>query len=86
MPEYIYNSVAVWKPKDKKELKGVIKATVEFYGNEVNLNWIDVSEITDMRDMFCESEFNGDISKWDVSNVTDMRSMFQCSEFNDDIS
>ena len=49
LPEYIYNSVAVWKPKNSKELKNVIEVAVEVYGNEVNLNWIDVSEITNMR-------------------------------------
>ena len=26
--------------------------------------------------MFCDSKFNGDISKWDVSNVVDMSYMF----------
>ena len=86
LPEYIYNSVAVWKTEDKEELKSVIKTAIKVYGNEVNLNWIDVSEITDMRDMFQFSEFNGDISKWDVSNVTDMKYMFFSSEFNGNIS
>ena len=86
LPEYIYNSEAVWKPKDSEELKFVIKTTIEICGKEVNLNWIDVSEITDMSKLFYESEFNGDISQWDVSNVTDMYRMFQYSEFNDDIS
>ena len=86
LPEYIYNSVAVWKPKDSKELKDVIKGAIKVYGKKVNLNWIDVSEITDMRNMFFRSDFNGDISQWDVSNVTDMSWMFQQSKFNSDIS
>ena len=76
LPEYIYNSIAIWKPENKEQLNKVINKAIRVYGNEVNLNWIDVSEITDMRDMFQFSEFNGDISKWDVSNVTDMKYMF----------
>ena len=87
LPEYIYNSVAVWKPKNSEELKDVIEGAIRVYGNEVNLNWIDVSEFTDMSEMFYNSEeFNGDISQWDVSNVTNMRGMFWRSEFNGDIS
>ena len=59
---------------------------VETFGNEANLNWIDTSNVTDMKDLFLESAFNGDISKWDVSNVVTMESMFQWSVFNGDIS
>ena len=36
--------------------------------------------------MFCDSEFNGDISQWDVSSVTEMGHMFYKSEFNGDIT
>ena len=36
----------------------------------------DVSNVTNMEDMFFRSEFNGDILNWDVSNVTNMASMF----------
>ena len=97
LPGYIYNSIAVWKPKNQYDLKTVIDISIGIYGNEVNLNWIDVSEITDMHSMFAGSEFNGDISKWNVSNVTDisqwdvsnvtsMFEMFHSSKFNRDIS
>ena len=37
-----------------------------------NISEWDVSNVKNMRDMFCRSEFtgeNGDISKWDVSNA-----------------
>ena len=39
-----------------------------------------------MDEMFYESEFNRDISKWDVSNVRNMNEMFKKSKFNGDIS
>ena len=47
-------------------------------------NW-DVSNVTNMVDMFSQSSFNQDISSWDVGNVTDMLGMFQGSSFNQDI-
>ncbi len=82
----INKDVAVWKPENFEELKDVIEAAIEVYRNKVNLNWIDVSEITDMSELFYRSEFNGDISKWNVSNVTNMYRMFCYSKFNGDIS
>lgn len=37
--------------------------------------------------MFCQSNFNNDISKWNVSNVRNMYGMFEeATEFNQDIS
>ena len=74
-------------PKTKEELQDIIKKRIKAEGNEVNLNNIDVSKITDMSNLFSMSDFNGDISKWDVSNVTDMNEMFyRCKAFNQDIS
>ena len=70
--------------KDDKELRVAVKLWVsneqealEKYGDISNWN---VSNVTDMSDMFNDTEFNGDISKWDVSNVTDMSDMFINSE------
>ncbi len=53
-----------------------------------DLTKLDVSKVTDMRDMFaCAYAFNQDISNWDVSKVTDMRDMFYSAKsFNQDIS
>jgi len=74
-----------YKVKDKKELEELIKLA-ESIDIHMDLNWLDVSNVTDMSFMFYDSKFNGDISKWDVSNVTNMDYMFQDSKFNGDIS
>ena len=74
-------------PETKKELREIIENRIENEGNEVDLNDIDVSKITDMSNLFEYLDFNGDISGWDVSNVTNMRAMFyECEAFNQDIS
>ena len=56
-------------------------------GNTGNFNHIDVSEVTNMKDLFKDKRnFNGDISKWNVSKVTNMNSMFLSAvAFNQDI-
>ena len=74
-------------PETNKELKDIIKQRIKQDGNEVDLNDIDVSKITDMSYLFKGTDFKGDISSWDISNVTDMQGMFyRCEAFNQDIS
>ena len=92
--EYIQEKLIIKKnkykyfPQTKEELKDIIKHRIEKEGNNVDLNDIDVSKITDMSGLFRGfDDFNGDISNWDVSNVTDMSYMFAwCEDFNQDIS
>jgi len=67
-------------------IEQIVKQEIERLGNNADLNHIDVSEVTDMRQVFFQSHFNGDISQWDVSNVEKMNLMFDGSEFNGDIS
>ena len=80
------NFIGIYKVSDHNELKELIEYFTEQFGDKCNLNWIDVSNVTNMDDMFNESQFNGDISQWDVSNVTNMSGMFMYSKFNGDIS
>jgi len=47
-------------------------------------NW-DVSSVTDMKEMFCGSNYNKPLFHWDVSNVKNMNSMFMNSVFNQNI-
>ncbi len=78
----------------KEQLHNIVRFEVANQGSSVDLNYLDVSLVTDMSDLFAEDHFlmednfsfNGDISKWNVGNVTDMSGMFQGSSFNGDIS
>ena len=76
-------------PKDKTELREILRKLMKERGETGNYNDIDVSEINDMSELFNfmdMAKFNGNISKWDVSNVTNMRSMFANTTFEGDIS
>ena len=63
-------------PQTKEELREIIKQRIKNEGNEVDLNDIDVSNITNMSNLFERTNFNGDISKWDVSQVKRHNSIF----------
>ena len=79
------NLTGICKVTDN-ELKDVIEYCTAKFGNTCFLNWLDVSDVHNMGEIFNSSDFNGDISKWDVSNVTDMSWMFRKSVFTGDIS
>ena len=73
--------------KDKEHLKELIGKAIKEKGPNCDLNFIDVSRVTDMSSLFHDTVFNGDISKWDVSNVTNMSGMFfKAWRFDGDIS
>ena len=74
------------QPQSKQQLKNIIYETIKEQGPNCDLNFIDVSKITDMSFLFDGSKFNGDISKWNVSKVEYMDSMFAYSKFNGNIS
>ena len=79
-------------PCNKRELINMIEKAIIDNGKNCSLNHIDVSNITDMSNLFRFNRarfFDGDISKWNVSNVADMSEMFKDSQFtgiNSDIS
>lgn len=75
-----------YKAKNGGELENLIRTSMKVWGSRCDLNWIDVSDITDMSELFYNIPFNGDISRWNVSNVTTMSNMFRRSYFNGDIS
>lgn len=80
--KWIESNIGVFKV-DYNQLKNLIKC-LNIYN--ISLNWLDVSNVTDMSFMFYESNFNGDISEWNVSRVKSMYNMFNYSKFNGDIS
>ena len=57
---------------------GDIKGASQDYENYGEMNTWDVSNITDMTELFKDkTTFNENISSWDVSNVTNMSAMFR---------
>lgn len=80
---------AFYRVKNKNDLVMLIHYSVEFYGTECNLNWIDIFNVYDMSDLFTGEngmQFNGDISRWNTRNVLNMTFMFKFSKFNGDLS
>jgi surface protein len=56
-------------------------------GSNGNMNSWEVSNVTDMADMFANDySFNQPVGAWTVSRVTDMDGMFSSTPFNQDIS
>ena len=72
----IKKKVYKYFPKTREELRNIIAERIDKEGPEVDLNDIDVSNVTDMSYLFRFLKFNGNISKWDVSKVINMKYMF----------
>ena len=72
--------------QNREHLIELIDKAIEENGLECDLNFIDVSRVTDMSWLFEDYQFIGNISQWDVSNVKNMHGMFASSKFNGDIS
>lgn len=86
----LYSDEVKFQPSSKEVLSAFIFHVCKQKGWGGDLNFIDVSCITDMSGLFAYNpyenrllhNFNGDISQWDVSNVKDMSCMFKFSYFN----
>ena len=96
LDEYITEKLKIGKstkqqytcqPKDKRELRKILEERLG-KNKDADLNDIDVSEITDMANIFYGLDpHNIDVSQWDVSSVIDMDYMFSGStNFNCDLS
>ena len=67
-------------------IRSIVKEHLDKDGLDADLNMIDVSQVTNMSNLFYDGDFYGDISQWDVSNVVDFTRMFnRCRRFNCDI-
>jgi len=65
----------------------IVGDEIKRLGKHADLNHIDTSQVTDMTNLFYDTDFQGDVSQWDVSNVKYMDDMFaECENFNCDIS
>jgi len=68
-------------------IRQIVEDEIDRLGKDADLNHIDVSQVTSMRGLFVNTDFQGDISQWDVSNAKYMSYMFYgCTKFNSDIS
>ncbi len=45
-------------------IKDLVEEHIQKYGNDADLNCIDVSRVTNMKLLFQLSKFNGNISEW----------------------
>ena len=67
-----------YTPKTKEELEDIIYEITNKHKNNkvIDLNMIDTSKITNMSELFRDSPYVYDVSKWNVSNCEDFSYMF----------
>ena len=70
--DYIDNMKPDELADDYSSLSMDVRQNVEKYGEDCNLNWIDVSGRHNFSNIFYGSKFNGDISKWELRHVKSM--------------
>lgn len=90
MPDFRHANDAIY-PVDNDSIRNVISAIGRKYmfHDLFNLNWLDVSGVTDMNHLFDvvrEKKLDVNISRWNTSNVENMSYMFNWKQFNNDIS
>lgn len=69
----------IYQPKDLEELKSIIKEHIDKNGYNCDLNDIDVSNITDMRGLFCKYDLYSNTSSSEIK-------INELYKFNGDIS
>lgn len=75
------------KVSSREQLIDIIQERINKYGNNCDLNDLDISLVTHLNYLFyLFPEFNGNISNWNTSNVFDFSFMFYKCKFNQDIS
>ena len=75
------------KVSSREQLIDIIQERINKYGNNCDLNDLDISLVTHLNYLFyLFPEFNGNISNWNTSNVLDFSFMFYKCKFNQDIS
>ena len=76
------------RPQTRKELRSIIEQELKCQGPDADLNHIDVSQVTDMTNLFIDLDVrNVKMNKWDTSNVLYMSYMFSgCRSLCSDLS
>ena len=72
--------------QENTHLKELVAQALTAGGPTCDLNYIDVSRVTNFMDVFCGSPFNGKIDQWTPAQAVNMGCMFEESQFNGDIS
>ena len=77
-------------PSSKDELKQIINEHIKEIkprpGQEVDLNWIDISLVDDLSYLFANVDYIPVVDTWKIDHVKNFSYMFACSKFKGDIS